>query len=111
VASRLGAPRINLVPRGALAGLSAPHRTATVGIRSEHLGLGDGGAQTDAAQARVLRVERLSDQYLVHVQIDGTEQELVSATPTATGLSPGDAVSLQVRRALWFDLAGQRIAV
>ena len=57
-----------------------------------------------------MRVERLSDQHLVHVQISGTDQELVSATPAGTGLEPGDAVILQVRRALWFDASGRRLS-
>jgi multiple sugar transport system ATP-binding protein len=109
VASRLGAPRINLAPCSALPALAAPERAATVGIRSEHLAVRSGSA-TGAIAGRVLRVERLSDQHLVHVQVAGTDQELTSATPAATGLEPGDAVNLQVRRALWFDAAGQRIA-
>lgn len=110
VASRLGAPRINLVPRAALISLPAPDHAATIGIRSEHLVLSRGNPDAAEPVARVLRVERLSDQHLVHVQISGTEQELVSATPAGTGLEPGDAVSLQVRRALWFDASGQRLS-
>lgn len=109
VAQRLGTPRINLVPRGALAALAAPVGTATVGIRCEHLCL-NRGHEARQTMARVLRIERLSDQHLTHVQIEGSTQELVSATPAATGLAPGDAVALQVHRALWFDRAGQRIA-
>ncbi len=112
VASRLGAPRINLVPRAvlpAMAEFATPERVASVGIRSEHVSLKRAGDAAQAASARVLRVERLSDQHLVHVQLNGTDQELVSATPAATGLEPGDAVNLQVHRALWFDAAGQRI--
>jgi multiple sugar transport system ATP-binding protein len=110
VASRLGAPRINLLPRSALAALAAPTHAATIGIRSEHLGLGLRSADMTGPSARVLRVERLSDQHLVHVQVSGTDQELVSATPAATGLEPGNAVNLQVRRALWFDASGQRLS-
>jgi len=109
VAARLGAPRINLVPRGALAVMSAPDRAAAIGIRCEHLSLSRVEASAAAPEARVLRVERLSDQHLVHVQLSGTDHELVSATPAATGLEPGDIVSLQVRRALWFDASGQRL--
>ena len=109
VASRLGAPRINLVPRGTLAALAAPDRAATIGIRSEHLSLSSDPATAAEPLAQVLRVERLSDQHLVHVQVSGTDQELISATPASTGLEPGDAVCLRVRRALWFDGAGQRI--
>ncbi|MBC7940648.1 MAG: ABC transporter ATP-binding protein [Chitinophagaceae bacterium] len=110
VASRLGAPRINLVPRSALAALAAPAHAATIGIRSEHLSLDRGSADPAQPSARVLRVERLSDQHLVHVQVSGTDQELVSATPAGTGLEPGDTVSLRVRRALWFDAGGQRLS-
>jgi multiple sugar transport system ATP-binding protein len=110
VASRLGAPRINLVPRGALAVMTAPERAAVIGIRSEHLSLHRGGDNTAEPRAHVLRVERLSDQHLVHVQISGTDQELVSATQAGTGLEPGDAVNLQVRRALWFDAGGRRLS-
>jgi multiple sugar transport system ATP-binding protein len=118
VASRLGAPRINLVPRAALGGLQAPPQATTVGVRSEHLslqaspssaGLPASAPTTGAAAATVLRVERLSDQHLVHVALADTDHELVSASPTAAGFAPGATVQLHVQRALWFDAAGQRI--
>ena len=110
VASRLGAPRINLVPRSALAGLAAPAHAATIGIRSEHLSLSRGSCAAAGTMGRVIRAERLSDQHLVHVQVSGTDYQLVSATPAGTALEPGDAVNLQVRRALWFDASGQRLS-
>ena len=110
VASRLGAPRINLVPRGVLAAMAAPERAAVIGIRSEHLSLSRADANAAGPLGQVMRVERLSDQHLVHVQVSGTDQELVSATPAGTGLEPGDAVNLQVRRALWFDASGRRLS-
>jgi multiple sugar transport system ATP-binding protein len=113
VASRLGTPRINLVPRAALAALAtlaAPDHAATIGIRSEHLVLSRSNSDAAEPLARVVRVERLSDQHLVHVQVNGTDQELVSATPASTGLETGEAVNLQVRRALWFDASGQRLS-
>ena len=111
VASRLGAPRINLVPRSALHALAAPLHTTTVGIRSEHLLLHAKSATDDgrADSARVLRVERLSDQYLVHVAIDGGDHELVAAHTANPELVAGDAVDLEVRRALWFGADEQRI--
>jgi multiple sugar transport system ATP-binding protein len=109
VASRLGSPRINLVPRAALAALAGPEHAATIGIRSEHLTLSPGSTPAAGPMGRVLRVERLSDQHLVHVQVNGCDQQLVSASPAATGLGPGDAVSLLVRGALWFDGAGRRL--
>ena len=111
VASRLGAPRINLVPRSALPALAGPEQATTVGIRSEHLLLRALGSAShgDANAARVVRVERLSDQYLVHVAIDGSDHELVAANTANLGFAAGDAVDLGVRRALWFGADEQRI--
>jgi multiple sugar transport system ATP-binding protein len=111
VASRLGAPRINLVARGALADFSAPPKTSMVGIRSEHviLATDSGPPVGPSAQAHVLRVEHLSDQCLVHLNIDGTEQDLVSASSSGASLQPGDPVRIRIQRAFWFDAAGQRI--
>ncbi len=111
VASRLGAPRINLVPRSALGAMAAPDAAATAGIRSEHLSLEKSGSGKGehVQAARVLRVERLSDQYLVHVALEGSDKELICAPAAGTALEPGDAVHLQVRHAFWFDAGGQRI--
>jgi multiple sugar transport system ATP-binding protein len=104
VASRLGAPRINLVPRAALGELPAPVQAVTAGIRAEHLQLADSGCA-----AHVRRIERLSDQHLVHLALDGSAHELVSAAPAGTTVEPGAAVYLRVGRPLWFDAAGQCI--
>jgi multiple sugar transport system ATP-binding protein len=111
VASRLGAPRINLVPRHAIGAIAAPRQATTAGIRSEHLSMEkDCAAQGNRGQpAKVLRVERLSDRYLVHVALDGSDKELICAPAVNTGLEPGDSVHLQVRHAFWFDAEGQRI--
>jgi multiple sugar transport system ATP-binding protein len=107
VAARLGSPRINLLPRAALPALAMPERTATVGVRAEHLGLLQQGGH---AQAHVRRIERLSDLHLVHVALDGTTHELVSSAPPGASFEPGEAVSVQLHQTLWFDAAGQRIA-
>ena len=107
VAARLGSPRINLLPRAALPALAAPERTATVGVRAEHLRLlAEGGH----AQAHVKRIERLSDLHLVHVGLDDTAHELVTSAPPGAHFEPGEAVSVQLQQSLWFDAAGQRIA-
>ena len=109
VASRLGSPRINLLPRAAVAGLPAPDRADTVGIRAEHLTLSRHAHPPGEPSGLVLRVERLSDQHLVHVRVSGSAHDVVSATPAATGLEPGHTVQLRVQRALWFDSAGRRL--
>jgi multiple sugar transport system ATP-binding protein len=111
VASRLGSPRINLVPRSALGAVQAPPLAATAGLRAEHLQIEAASApvRLGGAAARVLRLENLSDQRLAHVALDGTDQELVTAAPAQASLAPGDAVQLHVRHAVWFDARGDRV--
>jgi multiple sugar transport system ATP-binding protein len=117
VASRLGSPRINLLPRQAIGNCPAPAAAVTAGLRAEHLHVHRAAhaphAQGNGQAAQVLRIERLSDQHLVHLAVqsaDGATHELVAAPPLPCDVAPGDAVQLQVRQALWFDSAGQRIA-
>ena len=107
VAARLGSPRINLLPREALPGFASPERTATIGVRAEHLRL---HAQGGHAQAHVKRIERLSDLHLVHVSLDDTPHELITSAPPEAHFEPGQAVSVHLQQALWFDATGQRIA-
>jgi multiple sugar transport system ATP-binding protein len=107
VAARLGSPRINLLPRSALPALALPDRTATIGVRAEHLHL---AAQGGHAQAHVRRIERLSDLHLVHVGLDDGPHELVISAPPGASYEPGEAVSVELRQTLCFDASGQRIA-
>ena len=107
VAARLGSPRINLLPRGALPGLGAPERSATVGVRAEHLRLLRAGGQ---ASAEVRRTERLSDLHLVHLVLADSAHELVSSAPPEATFEPGQAVGIELQQALWFDADGKRIA-
>ena len=107
VAARLGSPRINLLPRGALPGLAAPERSATVGVRAEHLRLLPAGGH---ATAQVRRTERLSDLHLVHLALDDSAHELVSSAPPEATFEPGQAVGVELQQALWFDAEGNRVA-
>ena len=107
VAARLGSPRINLLPRAALPAFASPERTATIGVRAEHLRLHAVGGH---AQAHVKRIERLSDLHLVHVSLDDTPHELITSAPPDAHFEPGQAVSVELQQALWFDAAGLRIA-
>ncbi len=120
VAARLGSPRINLLPRSALPGLAAPERAVTVGIRAEHLRLHHHGRESDKrnaahasthghANARVKRIERLSDQHLVHVGLDGNGTELITAAPAGSHYEHDDAVRVELLQPMWFDADGQRI--
>ena len=107
VAARLGSPRINLLPRAALPAFASPERTATIGVRAEHLRLLPNGGH---APAHVKRIERLSDLHLVHVGLDDSAHELITSAPPESHFEPGQAVSVELQQALWFDAAGQRIA-
>ena len=122
VASRLGSPRINLLPRALLGegladstGAAAPPQATTVGVRAEHLRLhraaGGGRDAGSHHRARVKRIERLSDLHLVHVGLDDSEQELITAAPAGVSFAPGEAVQLELLRPLWFDADGQRVRV
>ena len=112
VAARLGSPRINLLPRAALGDWPAPAAAATVGVRSEHLLVhaDDRPPASPSLRARVRRIEILSDQRLVHLALADGEQALVSAAPADAGLAPGTPVRVELRRVLWFDARGQRVA-
>ncbi len=111
VAARLGSPRINLMPRAALGQWPAPPGAATAGVRAEHLHVhaGPTGA-ANGVRAQVRRIEILSDQRLVHLALADGAHELVSAAPSDAALVPGAPVSVELRRVLWFDAAGKRIA-
>jgi multiple sugar transport system ATP-binding protein len=107
VASRLGSPRINLIPRSVLAHTPAPPHAVTAGLRAEHFSASGGAAS--AASGRVSRLESLSDQRLAHVALNDTSHEIITIVPPEASWSPGDVVQLQVRQAMWFDAQGQRI--
>jgi multiple sugar transport system ATP-binding protein len=109
VASRLGSPRINLIPRALLPGMAAPPRAVTVGARADQLRLHAAGDFAHCG-ARVRRTERLSDLHLVHLQLNDSDQPLVTAAPPGAHFEPGDAVAVELLRPLWFDADGRRIA-
>ncbi len=120
VASRLGAPRINLLARSALGPAAAPNLAQTVGLRAEHLSVQVRGNQAHAdlqtptsphgaLPARVLRLESLSDQRLAHLALDGSEQHLVTTLPPHATVASGDAVLVHYKHPLWFDAQGQRV--
>ena len=110
VAARLGSPRINLLPRGALGDWPAPAGAATLGIRAEHLHVHAGdAAAANALRAQVRRIEILSDQRLVHVSLTEGEHDLVSAAFSESSLEPGAQVRVELRRVMWFDAHGQRV--
>ena len=111
VAARLGSPRINLLPRAALDALPGPVRAVTIGVRAEHLRLHAPASAGTHRAAHVTRIERLSDLHLVHVQLDQSDQNLVTAAPAGARYQPGESVGVELLRPMWFDADGQRIVV
>ena len=103
VATRLGSPSINLLPRALLPDLPAPPGVAFVGLRTEHVRL----SRSPAGAGTVTRVEHLGDQD--HLHISFADRELVTLGDPDARLEAGDQVAMQFVRPLLFDAAGTRV--
>jgi multiple sugar transport system ATP-binding protein len=103
VASRLGSPGINLVPRSLFAGIAAPAATVTLGLRTEHLDV----IADPAGAGRVARIEHLGDQNHLHVMLADTK--VVVLTDPDTRLQVGDSVTLRPQAPLFFGADGGRL--
>jgi len=93
VAQRLGAPAINLVPLGLLdeAGANpAPHGASRAAVRPEDLVLGESGRP-----GRIAQVERLVDETVVIVDIDG--QRLRALIDAGRELAPEMQIRVAAR--------------
>jgi multiple sugar transport system ATP-binding protein len=105
VATRLGSPGINLLPRALFPALEAPTATATIGVRTEHLAIAK--ANNGAVTGKVNWIERLGDQN--HLHIDVNQQQIVSLVDPDEGLDVGDEVAVTLRKPLFFAADGQRV--
>jgi len=103
VATRLGQPRINLMPRGLFPDVPAPTSAETIGVRTEHLKID----RHHQGTARVARIEHLGDQRYLHLTLQG--QPIVTLAGHDTDLDVGDNVALQLEQPLFFDAGGQRV--
>ena len=99
-ASRLGQPRINIIPAELFNG--SPAGASTIGLRPEHIAQGDGEDST------VTRVERLGDQTRLHLNFKN--HDLITVTDAHTTLRTGDIVKIKPRNPYYFGLDGARIA-
>lgn len=110
VASRLGSPRINLVPRAAFPSLATAPEVVTLGVRAEHLRLfrkyEEGSNHT---QCQVKRIEHLSDQHLLHMGLVGSSHDLIATLRPECSFDPGEVIGIDLMQSLWFDAAGQRV--
>jgi multiple sugar transport system ATP-binding protein len=102
VATRLGSPGINLVPRAMFPDHPAPAGAETIGARTEHLRIRK--AAGGVAAGTVTWIERLGDQNHLHVQV--RDRELVTLTDPDVGVAVGDAVAIELARPLFFAADG-----
>ncbi len=99
VASRLGLPRINLLPTDIFG--NAPAHATQIGLRPEHIAQGDG------QDAKVIRVEHLGDQTRLHLTLQA--HDIVTVTDAHTPLKSGDTLKIAPQNPLYFDADGTRI--
>jgi multiple sugar transport system ATP-binding protein len=107
VATRLGMPQINLLPAELLPEAPMPSRTQTIGVRTEHLQIA--APNGSGPVGRVHRVEHLGDQNHVHIEYRG--HAVVTLADPHQPLAAGQEVGLHLVNPLYFDAAGQRIAI
>ncbi len=107
VATRLGSPRINLLPAELAAEARTPARATTLGVRTEHLQITR--PMNGGPVGQVRWVERLGDQNHVHIEYKG--HSLVTLADPHQPLTAGQEVGLSLLNPLYFDAAGRRIGV
>ena len=99
-ASRLGQPRVNLLPADIFGG--APALAATIGLRPEQIVQGEGEDST------VQRVEHLGDQTRLHLTFKN--HDLITVTDAHTKFKGGDILKIRPENPYYFDAAGARVA-
>jgi len=99
VATRLGQPRINTLPADLFPG--SPNGAATIGLRAEHIQLGDG------QPAQLQRIEQLGDHTRLHLDLAG--HPLVTLASDTSMLEVGQTMAVSLKSPLYFDTDGQRV--
>jgi multiple sugar transport system ATP-binding protein len=105
VATRLGSPAINLVPRELYPAIAAPAGTTTIGVRTEHVRIRKGA--NGGAAGRVKWIEHLGDQNHLHVTIADTD--VVTLCDRDAGITVDDTVDVQLTAPLFFAANGDRV--
>lgn len=99
-ASRLGQPRINILPADLFA--RAPHGAKSIGLRPEQILQGKG------EDSIVVRVEHLGDQTRLHLKYK--KHDIITLTDVHTSLNAGDIVKIKPDNPFYFDSYGNRLA-
>lgn len=100
VASRLGSPRINTLPASVFG--NAPANAETIGLRPEHIRLGEG------KECSVTRLEHLGDQKRVHLKLE--DHDVITLVDTHSEIQVGDVVAINPQNPIYFDVSGKRLA-
>jgi multiple sugar transport system ATP-binding protein len=110
VATRLGSPGINLLPRVLVPDVPAPAGAETIGARTEHVRIGPAARANGGAKAvgSVTWVEHLGDQDHLHIALG--DRDFVTLSDPDSGLQRGDPVAIEFVRPLFFGADGQRLA-
>lgn len=98
-AGRLGSPKVNILPADLFP--NAPVGATSIGLRPEHIGIGEG------VKSEVIRVEHLGDQTRLHLRTN--EIDLITLTDAHTTLNKGDIIAISPRDPLYFDANGDRL--
>jgi len=99
VASRLGLPRMNVLPSALFGG---DHKGPQMGLRPENIIEGDG------VEAQVVRAEHLGDQTRLHLTLAGHAITTIAAEGRAYAQS--STIRIRPKDPLYFDAQGARIA-
>jgi multiple sugar transport system ATP-binding protein len=106
VATRLGSPGVNLVPRALFPEVRAPATAATIGVRTEHVRIRKG--RNGSTSGRVRWIEHLGDQSHLHVRV-ADSADVVTLVDPDTDLAVGDEVHIEMVSPLFFDGRGERV--
>ncbi|NVO54704.1 ABC transporter ATP-binding protein [Rhodobacteraceae bacterium B1Z28] len=98
VASRLGLPRINILPSGLFGG---DHKGPQIGLRPENIVEGEG------ADVRVVRAEHLGDQTRLHLDLNG--HPVVTLIDVHQDYPAGKVIKIRPQNPLYFDALGTRV--
>jgi multiple sugar transport system ATP-binding protein len=107
VATRLGLPGVNLLPRGIFPDLPAPSSAVTIGARTEHLRLAKANGHAHGLTGSLSWIEHLGDQNHLHIRLG--DSEIVTLADPDTDLEVGDRVAIELARPLFFDAEGVRV--
>ena len=82
----------------------APQGAHSIGLRPEHIVLGEG---KEYQECQVIRTEFLGDLVRIHLKLK--DHDLITTTSTETSIRSGDTVSIRPENPHYFDANGARI--